>query len=335
MTDLVAGTPGTFTNLDGVRSKMETGAALRARRPTPPDWAVENFAARGKLTVIWARSGGCKSYLTFAMANGVATGTPVAGLSCQLGRSLVVDVENGSDLATWRAHEADFAATDRMLYADVRGLDFSRAEHRDALAAGIRADGLTFVVIDSLNSTTPGADENSNSDMAPIMLGLQGVARDTGAAIVVLHHVSDKAMASAYRGASAIKDEADFAIALHGAPDRLKLTWQKFRTGRAPEPHHLALVDDDGRVHFEPRQLDPVKTEPKLPDVQAAIISHVGDGEWSVPDAEAIVAEHIDAPVSKSTVERALRKLVEVGSITRVGRGSYLRTVNRQAPICS
>jgi len=84
-----------------------------------------------------------------------------------------------------------------------------------------------LVIIDTLNRSLGGLDENSNGDMGALLAILERLAREVGAAVLVLHHTSKAAALGglglsqqASRGASALTDNCRWQLNLQTmAPD--------------------------------------------------------------------------------------------------------------------
>lgn len=78
------------------------------------------------------------------------------------------------------------------------------------------ARGAALILIDTLSVLTGpcGLDENSNSDMGPLISSLNRIAGSTNCALVLLHHVAKGDEAGAGRGASAISDNARWRLSM-------------------------------------------------------------------------------------------------------------------------
>ncbi len=76
-------------------------------------------------------------------------------------------------------------------YIDAMGLDISKPDDLAWLHEQIVATGANFVVKDSLRRLTPSKAENESDDMAAAIAALAKLARDTGAAIILIHHKGD------------------------------------------------------------------------------------------------------------------------------------------------
>lgn len=138
-------------------------------------------------------------------------------------------------------------------YVDAMGLDLSREADAEWLGKVIRESGAQLVVFDSLRRLTPSKAENDSDDMAPIVGAIAKVARDTGAAIILIHHKGDGE--KAFRGSTAIRDQADALFLLdgkqHESVRRLTCSANGCKPPRYAEASsdvHLAVSPEDGGV---------------------------------------------------------------------------------------
>jgi hypothetical protein len=208
------------------------------RQPTP--WRVHDVVADGTLTIVSGEAGSGKSWLAQALCTGVARGQTVAGLLCRKGAALYVDSEMGPQMFVDQRLRLAGVTTPEFEYIDAMGLDLSKPGDLEWLRGEIEATGAKLVVIDSFRRLVPSKAENDSDDMAPAVAALAKLARDTGAAIILVHHKGDSE--KFFRGSSAIKDQADALFALlrdpddEHAPRRLRCRGGRGKMRYAPEP---------------------------------------------------------------------------------------------------
>jgi hypothetical protein len=210
-------------------------------------WRCDRLAADGFVTVLTGEGGEGKSFLTLALAKAVAEGGTVAGVACRAGRSVIFDAENGEHLMARRLKAAAIPRDGVAIY-DADGFDIRR--DREEFAAAIRVERADFVVLDSLRILAPGAKESEGDDMAPVMTAVRRLARETQAAIVVVHHRGKGEKASDYRGSSVIRDQADMLFVLgrnksdEEARTRRYLKTSKCRIDFEPDTRWLCIETD-------------------------------------------------------------------------------------------
>jgi hypothetical protein len=241
-------------------------AALPAKPPQPTPWRCEGFVADGTLTIVGGKAGDGKSWLALALAVGVARGNPVAGIRCEPGTSLIVDGEMGPPMYIERLGTAGIGPEIEL--HDAMGLDLSKPGDLAWLRGEIEESKANLVVIDSLRRLVPSKSENESDDMAPAVGALAKLARDTGAAIILVHHMGDSTE-KFYRGSTGIKDQCDALFGLLRDEDcdglcRLSCRGGKGKMRYAAEPadRWLMISPENGGVLASEA---PEREDPKVP----------------------------------------------------------------------
>jgi hypothetical protein len=208
----------------------------------PVAFIVEQLAARGLLTLLSAQTTAGKTQLALQLGDAVGSGGGVVcGLQCDGGKVLYLDAENGPQIIQGRQHTAALNPG-AIRYLGMAGARLDRAGDHAMLAETIRQADADLVVIDSLRRLSGSAKEDSADDMAPLVGGLANVARETDAAILLIHHRSTKGGAAVARGSSAIEDQADIIYTLDKGRGQLrKLACRKLRVAAEPSPVDLRL----------------------------------------------------------------------------------------------
>jgi RecA-family ATPase len=197
------------------------------------DWVVEDLAVSAEAWVVAGDGGVGKSMLTMALALAVAGGasTFLGKKILKHGRVLYVDEESSAALAVQRINALsapeptpDLRDTpwlrkpslspeqvenlEYLWYAGVDLLGEPELLHEEALEIQP-----VLVIVDSLSRVSIGGDENSNPDMTKLMRkGVIPIARDTGAAVLVLHHTDKEGLGP--RGASSIRNTSDQTLSI-------------------------------------------------------------------------------------------------------------------------
>lgn len=216
--------------------------------PEPVDWMVADFVARGGVTMLAGREGSGKSYIAQALAVGVLSGTPVAGIDCQLGRVLIIDAENGPDLIQRRLQLLAGGNLSPDLRAQLRIFDgsiFDIERDADALEAAIIDHEADFVVLDTWKSLWAGSEHNVGQVQRVLKQILMGIAARTHCGILLLHHTTKAG--NAYRGTSAIGGAITAVFTFgridkdHERKTRRALECQKMRIAAEPPTRWVSI----------------------------------------------------------------------------------------------
>jgi hypothetical protein len=253
---------------------------LLASPEIPIQWRVDQFARDGHHTLLCGAAGVHKTWFVYSLLHGVVTGSPIAGsMACRGGMALHFDAEVGPDGFKSRYHASGYGEGVELY--DARSLDLSRQDDQDwmaeVIAHHIKPGEGGLVTYDSLRAVTPGAKENDSDDMVPVVRGITNVARDTGVAIVGIHHSGWDV--GRMRGSSGIFDQCDAAFSWMAATDSGAIArsedeagferWlickpgtpgQKFNIGRAPKTRRFNFDEQTCQImgvdEVEPRKVE-------------------------------------------------------------------------------
>ena len=186
--------------------------------PTPPvNWVVENVVVGGETTLLIADGGAGKSFVALWMALCVASGQPFLSNPVSKGLAIYVDEEGSPDLALQRLAQLGATPEQRrnLHYLNYAGVDLVRHPRKlieDALSLTPK-----LIVVDSHAKVTRVNEENSNNEMGRVWdEGFLPLARDTGAAVLVIHHTNGF---GGSRGASQIRNSADQVLTMKKEQD--------------------------------------------------------------------------------------------------------------------
>lgn len=280
-------------------------------------WRCHGVAADGFLTVLSGRGGEGKSMLTLGLAGGVLLGASIAGIDCEAGHVAIFDAENGPKLIGRRLKAAGLPHEGLSIF-DADGLDLMS----DASWIAAQLTSVNLAIFDSLRALAPGAKENDSDDMAPRMAAMRRLARDTSAAIVLVHHRgrdSDKD----YRGSSVILDQTDIMLVLERDPKDSERHWRRYlrcakcRIDQEPAPRWIGIRHHHGELSFTNAvPFTHGGTAPKRMAVQGQIVDILArDGCLRRAD----VARKLGRELSDGTFRRAFEQLNGVGQIVAHG----------------
>lgn len=194
-------------------------------KPQPLDFIWPGFLAR-TIGVLFAPGATSKSFWALeagvSVALSVAGGNDLLGLGIEKsGRVVYLGLEDPLEVIETRAHEigkllpesAQDEAAEKFDILPLVGHEFDIMVQHERVAKF--CFGARLIILDTLIRAYRTLDENSNSDMSLLLSRLEWIARQTGAAILILHHSSKAAGRmgdgddpNGSRGASAIVSNA-------------------------------------------------------------------------------------------------------------------------------
>lgn len=235
--------------------------------PITGQYALAPLLPAGHVTLLGAHGGAGKSIVALTVAAHVACGQSWAGFPVQQGAALYVSLEDGGALVADRLRRITTAyALDPMrVMADLTIMDGTQGDgalaveyaaygvrhvHKTTLLDQVRdaAKGKTLVVVDNASDAYCG-DENNRAHVRGFLRMLATIARDSGAAVLLLAHV-DKASAkfgsqgNSYSGSTAWHNSARSRLALTGTDGVVEMAQEKLNLGKRADPVKLAWNDE-------------------------------------------------------------------------------------------
>jgi RecA-family ATPase len=174
------------------------------------EWIAEGIIPRDSVTLIAGEPGSYKSWLALSLLRAVSTGGRFLDRECKAADVLYLDREN--PLAVIRDRLA-ILGIESLGKAKIWGnwLRDAPPTIGDVRLVQIARERRPLLIFDSL-IRFHSADENSATEMAPVMGDLRALA-NAGATVVALHHRA-KNETSRYRGSSDIAGGVDTAFAV-------------------------------------------------------------------------------------------------------------------------
>lgn len=208
--------------------------ALDAPPPEPITWCVEELLIAGELAVFAGDGGSFKSTAAFHVAAAVAGGYHAFGrFPTQQGPSLILSAEDGEGVVRNRleALVAGHGWDRERVLSNVHILashdaKLSNPEWQRHLLGEAQRLGIGFMVCDPLFDLVEG-DENSNSDLRPVIKFCRKIAGEMRAAVAIVHHAAKvkegQRTIDRVRGASALRDAARCVLFFESKPEGIAI----------------------------------------------------------------------------------------------------------------
>jgi hypothetical protein len=237
--------------------------ALANTQPTEPAWVLNNWLPRNTTTLLAANGGVGKSNLALQLAVAATQGTPLFNIATQKAKVMVLSAEDetrtvhfrvanicaeqGISLPALHEHLYIFDATnsDSVLFRAGLVTDLGLWLAQEALRRKI-----DLLIID--NASDVFADnENDRSAVRTFMRYLAGIARDTGAAVLLLSHVdkasvrmtTSKDTGTSFSGSTAWNNSARSRWAMYRDQHCVTLVHEKSNVG---------ALQPDVQLEFDP-----------------------------------------------------------------------------------
>lgn len=177
-------------------------------------WLIRGIIPEATAGILSGETGSFKSFFSLDMALSIAIGIPWQGNDTKPGNVLYIAAEGFFTMLerarAWALyHDIELPENFHIVKEPVNLSEPATTKELIDEVADLKP---AFIVLDTLSQCAAGLNENDNGAMAAFMAGMIRLADKTGASVMILHHNS-KATGQ-YRGASAIKANADFHLSL-------------------------------------------------------------------------------------------------------------------------
>ena len=191
------------------RFRLLDRAAIMAIQPI--QWRVKGLLPTAGIAAIFGPSGSGKSFLAKDLAASIALGQDWFGhrtTPCDV-TYVMLEGEGGlrNRVEAWEAHNGKLLPSGFKALA--QPFQLADPEQVEELGAILPTGGV--VIIDTLNRSAPGMDENSSQDMGRILAGMKRLQALTGGLVLVVHHTGKDA-SKGMRGHSSLHAALDGAI---------------------------------------------------------------------------------------------------------------------------
>lgn len=215
----------------------------------PPEPLIDGWLNLDSFAVLYGRPKGGKSFVALDMALCVASGTAWHGHKVARGPVLYVVAEGvrgvGPRVHAWA--ELNGVEVPDDLWWIPRPVNLLSGTWAQALCDVAREIQPHLVVIDTLNRSMAGGEENSSKDMGVVIDACTRLRHATGACVKLVHH-SGKNQENGARGHSSLLGAVDTELELRSADGLIELNNTAQKDSAAADTLHLGLTPAAGSV---------------------------------------------------------------------------------------
>jgi len=212
----------------------------------PPEFLIDGVLVDQGVGFLAGASQSLKSFLATYFAASIANGVPIGDRATKQSGVLYTALEGFSGIG-WRYLAA---MQHHNLHTPIlfnRQIDLTRPESVDDICRNVeQIDNLKLIIIDTFSKSKSGADENSASDMEPVVEQSYRLADKIGGMVLLVHHLG-KDEKKGMRGSSSLHAGVDNVLLLKrpGMGMDLSLLVKKVKDG-----------EDGFYVHFNAKPIE-------------------------------------------------------------------------------
>lgn len=239
---------------DTANNKFVFKTASEVRNTPPMKWRIKELLPERGIGLLFGASGSGKSFLGFDMGACITLGRSFYGRKVVQCPVVYVALEGGAGVSkrvqAWeRLHSQQMPDTFRIVTEPLSLLNSDALSFAGGLNAAALSGGV--IIIDTLNQSAPGSDENSPSDMGTIISNAMVIQRLTDSLVLLVHHTG-KDKRKGPRGHSSLGAALDVAIEVERNTVGREWSIHKLKDGEDGLSFPFKLecvslgVDDDG-----------------------------------------------------------------------------------------
>lgn len=301
------------------------------KRPAK-EWLVNGLIAKGEMAMIFGEAGSGKTFVTIDMIYSAITARMFAN-QFSIPRPLVVAycagegvsglpgrfTAAGNHYQVWDTEAENnlhlFTSVPQLFEADIDTTIYRFVDEWKADNLG----PLDLLVLDTLHSSTFGADENHSKDVGIIKRATQYAIAELGCTVLFDHHAN---RAGGYRGSSAFHGDMDSMIQTRPNGEIFSLEYFKLKDGERFNPLFFKLrPEHEGQsVYVEWLDAATVQLEPETPTKKEQAKKEIIALLQSKPGLNQTQIVETLTAAGRKTILAALKELQDSGMV-EVGEG--------------
>lgn len=310
-----------------------------APAPKPIRWLVDNLLIADELGLFVGDGGSYKTTVALALACAIACGAPAFGQFRVLqGPVLFVSEEDSLDVLSNRVdaliagHGWPTSVVRENLHVlALAGISLGEPKWRAHLEELVAEIDARAVIFDPWADFLAGLDENSNSDVGPVVKWMRALPETTGATPVVAMHlgkfVEGRRAIDRIRGASRIVHAARQIYAFDDRPSGIAMDCLKLSRAQKPSPMRLARAvasDPTNRAIWEHATITLSDIQDRsVEGIRGRMVAYVKDHPNASTNAVVAAAGcRREIAMDQLTALANDGELVNLGKVAERGRGA-------------
>lgn len=280
----------------------------------PPEWVIEPYIPRGKITIVQGDSGTGKTAFVCALAACVSSNRALLGhMIASPGHVLMISVEDDPSVLRGRIEASGGKVSDCFFPESAAGLTFS-----DACIEGyIKECCAKMVIFDPLQAFLGSKiDMHRANETRPVLANLAEIAKRNDCAVVIVSHLNKSDTKAIYKALGSVDIVAASRSVLHVGrnPENeaqcavVHLKSSNARNGSS----FLYTIEERGGVHFDAycnlnaddlsnavkRKVTGVDydSEPLVQVFRQFMTEKPGGGFWSYGDIKSVATKQLGFP---------------------------------------
>ena len=212
----------------------------------PIEFLIDAILPAGGTGTLFGAPGLGKSFVALDLALCVASGKPFFGHIVKRCPVVFVAAEGAAGLPNrvnaWRQHHGYEDTGELGVYFATEPVQLLEGRSVSVFLSAIRKLGEPrpgLIIMDTLARCMAGGDENSTRDMGMTIAAVDRIRRDTGAAVLLIHHTRKDG--DLERGSSALRGAMDAMLWLKGDDDELTIVSEKEKDAAKFTPIQVRL----------------------------------------------------------------------------------------------
>lgn len=243
-----------------------------------PKWMIRGVLPQKGIAALYGPSGSGKSFVALDLIARVAEGDPWFNRRSYARNCVYLSLEGGglkNRILAWEHQNGGQVFPSQVGIIEDQ-IDLRDPEFLNQLCLSLNPVGDKFnglIVIDTLNQSCAGMDENSSRDMGEVIKALRYLEKMTNSLILFVHHATKSAENRSMRGHGSLFAACDAVIELEKSDVDQVRTWNLIKSKDSADGQQGMFKLQEWTVGYEP--FEPVEGVPVPPNAKGPEITSV------------------------------------------------------------